>query len=562
MSLERVVDHLRRVGAASVEDTTRWVSEVCGLLLHAPRPLEVRAELVQVGAPGVATVLEARPFDGTPRESVRQLAALAFELLKGSPPPEGPLGHDDFFGFRPELARLIAASLVGTGPTDVAAFLAQLQSLRSDTAAYRLNDTVSSQSKPDVPVALEGRLVGTLLGPYELVAALGSGGMGEVYRAKHARLGREVAVKVLRPEFAAMPDVVHRFFQEAKVVNDINHPHIVQIIDFVESPTAVFCVMELLHGRTLSQVMRDDGPLALVRIEGLMTQVCDAIAAAHARDVVHRDIKPDNLFVTVDAQGHEQMKVLDFGIARRLDPKDASRTQAGVVMGTPSYMAPEQAVGRPVDARADVYSLGVVLYELVSGASMASLSSAPVRLERTAGGEAVSKRLGEAIEASLQVDPVRRPASVQVMRDALSPPLVKQRAKWPWAVASALAAGGAMTLWWSSDAEVQTAAPVIDAGIVTSVTVITPVVEIDAGVAVPEVPRVSERPAHHKKLAEVRRRYARLVKQFGAGQLTSIERQVIESALNAPKSTSPRELADLIGDAEASLRDAERRLEH
>ncbi|MBL8912142.1 MAG: serine/threonine protein kinase, partial [Archangium sp.] len=339
------------------------------------------------------------------------------------PPPEGPVPSDAWVGLRPELARVLAAALAGTGAADVQALGALLSALRSDTAAYALgkNDTVQSSNPPapSAPRATEGALAGTTLGSYELIALLGSGGMGEVYRAKHARLGREVAVKVLRPEYAAMPDVVQRFFQEAKVVNDINHPHIVQIVDFVESPQAVFCVMELLRGRSLTRVVKEDGPLPLARIRVLLEQVCDALVAAHARGVVHRDIKPDNLFVTVDAQGVEQIKVLDFGIARRLTADDSAKTRAGMVMGTPSYMAPEQAAGRPVDVRADVYAVGVVLYELLTATSMIDLKAPPTRVDRSALGEQIPDALAKVIEASLSFDPDKRPANIGPLRDAL-----------------------------------------------------------------------------------------------------------------------------------------------
>src|SRR5512145_1819303 len=138
---------------------------------------------------------------------------------------------------------------------------------------------------------------GATLGSYELVSLLGKGAMGRVFRARHVRLGREVAIKVLNPEFVARPDVVQRFFREARVVNDIDHEHIVEVTDFVESPGLAYLVMELLDGQSLRELMKQKGRKypPLKRIVGIMAQVCDALEAAHEKGVFHRDLKPDNV---------------------------------------------------------------------------------------------------------------------------------------------------------------------------------------------------------------------------------------------------------------------------
>jgi len=555
-TVERVSEYLRRVGAATPEDTTRWLGELCAVLLRADSPLDVEASLVSVGD---SIGLERRAFAGTPRELVGRIARLGYELLKGAPPPES-VPADAWIGLRPELARLLASAIAGTGAADVASFHAQLMALRSDTAAYQLPDTIPP-SKVVAPARV-GVLAGTLLGSYELISALGSGGMGEVYRARHVRLGREVAVKVLRPEYASMPDVVQRFFQEAKIVNDINHPHIVQIIDFVELPSAVFCVMELLAGRTLSAVVEQEGPLSLSRITGLMGQVCEALEAAHARGVVHRDIKPDNVFVVVDADGREQVKVLDFGIARRLTPGDSARTQAGLVMGTPSYMAPEQAAGRPVDVRADVYAVGVVLYELLTGTSMIELRAAPTRVGVSAKGEAVPRALAEVVERCLSLDPAGRPASMETVLAAMGGEV--KRASWPWALGAALILAGVVA--WIPRGETVVVPEVVDAGVAPIVVVVEPkpvvdsgvvvVLEVDAGVVRKSV---SANSALRKRLAAVKRRFDSLVARFGSSQLTTIERQTVAAALSGGELPAS-ELSALLADAEASLSDAERRL--
>ncbi|MFO0597273.1 MAG: serine/threonine-protein kinase [Myxococcaceae bacterium] len=433
-------------------------------------------------------------------------------------------------------------------------------------------DTVLSSGKSGETVP---GLVGKTLGSYELTALLGAGGMGEVYRGRHTLLGREVAVKVLRDEYASNPEVVQRFFQEAKLVNDINHPHIVQIIDFAQVDGSVFCVMELLQGRSLATVIEQEGPLSLARIIDLTDQVCDALSAAHRLGVVHRDIKPDNLFVTLDAQGAERVKVLDFGIARR---PDGSKTAVGMVMGTPGYMAPEQAAGRAVDARADLYSLGVVLYELLTASSMVELKGPPTRVTVSAKGEPIAAPLSDAIEACLSLDAARRPVSVDALRAALHDRTSRRRpVVIALAAAAVLAVVGALALLPPSP-------PGERAGVrgVTSPEPTAVTTQIDAGpapiaaVQPVEPPTIDAGPAGEphlpiknttgpslalkKRLKKVQSRYDALVKKFGTTQLTSIERQTVAAAL--AKDAAPTDLPQLAADAESALGQAERRLDH
>jgi len=214
-------------------------------------------------------------------------------------------------------------------------------------------------------------MVGRLLGVYRIDAVLGRGGMGEVFRAVDTRLGREVAIKVIAPELAADADRQRRFLQEARAVSALNHPNIVTLYDITASDGVEFLVLEYVHGRSLTEVIRPGG-LPLGDVVRYAAEMADALGAAHAAGVLHRDIKPANVMVTDDGR----IKVLDFGLAklvRRVGADDDTEmagtalTEAGVVMGTVAYMPPEQARGEPVDARSDLFSLGAVLYELATG---------------------------------------------------------------------------------------------------------------------------------------------------------------------------------------------------
>ncbi|MEM9493059.1 MAG: serine/threonine-protein kinase, partial [Myxococcota bacterium] len=205
-----------------------------------------------------------------------------------------------------------------------------------------------------------------------IAAKLGAGGMGEVYRAVHERLGRQVAIKTLKPQAAADHKLLQRFFGEARVVNEIRHENIVEVTDLVEaadhSGQPSYMVMELLEGRTLTQAIRQAGRITPHRCAYIGAQIADAIAAAHALDVVHRDLKPDNVFLIRRQGSPDYVKILDFGIAR-LQPEMSGleATQSGVVIGTPAYMSPEQASGKKVTGAADIYALGVILFHMLTG---------------------------------------------------------------------------------------------------------------------------------------------------------------------------------------------------
>ncbi|HTE52237.1 MAG TPA: protein kinase [Kofleriaceae bacterium] len=222
----------------------------------------------------------------------------------------------------------------------------------------------------------QDRLLGAKVGNYEVKQKLGEGGMGAVYLAVHPNIGKRVALKVLHPEFSSNEDVIGRFFTEAKAVNDIQHPNIVDIIDYGEMPPfggmgqkVVYFIMEFLAGDSLAKVIHDQAPLAPERAQMIAIQIADALGASHRHGIVHRDLKPDNVMISQRRDGRDFVKVLDFGIAKLTgDQQGSRRTRTGIVMGTPAYMSPEQCEGRGnIDHRTDIYALGILLYEMLTG---------------------------------------------------------------------------------------------------------------------------------------------------------------------------------------------------
>ena len=285
---------------------------------------------------------------------------------------------------------------------------------------------------------------GTRLGPYEIVAAIGAGGMGEVYRARDTKLGREVALKVLPEEFAADAERMARFEREAKVLASLNHPNIASIYGFEDSsgagtparaPFPVHAlVMELVEGPTLAELITM-GPLRVDDALPIAKQVCEGLEYAHDRGIVHRDLKPANVKVTPDGA----VKLLDFGLAKALEGDAAAKdpsssptmsrlaTQAGIILGTAAYMSPEQAKRKPVDRRADIWAFGCVLYEMLSGKkpfdgeTVTDILAAVVRGEPDwsllpVGTPASMRRL---LERCLKKDPKQRLQAIGEARSAM-----------------------------------------------------------------------------------------------------------------------------------------------
>ena len=311
---------------------------------------------------------------------------------------------------------------------------------------------------------------GTRLGPYEIRAPLGAGGMGEVYRATDTRLGREVAIKVLPQAVAADPERLARFEREAKVLASLNHPAIAAIYGVEESGPAKALVMELVEGPTLSDRLLS-GPLALDEALRVARQIAAALEAAHDKGIVHRDLKPANVKLTADGD----VKVLDFGLAKALDAPGSSdlaqsptitamATQHGVILGTAAYMSPEQARGGAVDKRADIWAFGCVLYEMLTGRRPFAEDTVSDTLAAVLRGEvdwsalppatppALRRLLGRCLEkdrklrlhdigdAQFELEEAARPpgaAPAAAADPAIA--LLRRRARWGWIAAAAAA---------------------------------------------------------------------------------------------------------------------------
>jgi serine/threonine-protein kinase len=290
-----------------------------------------------------------------------------------------------------------------------------------------------SQPAADLGTFEPASLVGaTLDGRYVLTGHLATGGMGAVFRAKHVHLRKEFAVKVLRPDLTSSPDLVERFRREAEIASSLEHDNIVKVSDFGRSSEGfLFLVMELLQGESLFERLRREGFLPPQEAVPILWQICSALEAAHARGVVHRDLKPENVFLARTVSGREVTKILDFGIAKFADPGSRSATQAGVVVGTPEYLAPEQAMGTSVDARADVYAVGLIAWRMLVGhhpfkaddarGLLMMQATKPVpALTEARPDLASSPALVAAVAKACEKEPVARQQSAALLRDDLA----------------------------------------------------------------------------------------------------------------------------------------------
>ncbi|MFO0614498.1 MAG: serine/threonine-protein kinase [Polyangiaceae bacterium] len=224
------------------------------------------------------------------------------------------------------------------------------------------------QPLPDPsPGAEEDPLIGEVLnGSFCIVGTIGEGGMGRVYEAEHVRLPRRYAVKVLAAHYARNAEAIGRFEREAQAAARVTHPNVLDVVDVIRARDGRPCIVtELLKGEELTSILARERKLSVLRSISIVREACRGLAAAHAERIVHRDLKPENLFVVEDVSGEERVKILDFGVAKLSDGSNLTRT--GMIVGTPAYMAPEQARGLAVDGRTDLYALGAVLYHLVTG---------------------------------------------------------------------------------------------------------------------------------------------------------------------------------------------------
>jgi hypothetical protein len=287
----------------------------------------------------------------------------------------------------------------------------------------------SAAAPHDRPLgAAPGDILG---GRYELQRLLGVGGTGAVFEAKHTTIGRVVALKLLLPEIAANPTVARRFLQEAQTANAVRHRNIVEVIDFGDDHGRLFMVMEFLQGESLAATLKREAPMRPGAILALLDPIFAGLHFAHLQGVVHRDVKPQNIFIVHEPDGARVPKLLDFGIAKRLVQGDTQLTGTGMILGTPAYMAPEQARGaRDVTPAADQYALGAILYQALSGQIPHQAETFPAMLIAIVSGPPADLRtlrpdldpaLAAVIMRALHPNPDARFPTVAALRDALRP---------------------------------------------------------------------------------------------------------------------------------------------
>jgi serine/threonine protein kinase len=304
-------------------------------------------------------------------------------------------------------------------------------------------DSNGDESDPayDVDPGRRGPLTGRLIdGRYQILDLIGEGGMGAVYRAVHKRMDKELAFKVLLPEYTAMEGLTKRFQQEAQSASRLDHPGIIQVFDFGQTDDGLlYLVMAYLRGRSLTDIISAAAPMPAARAVALGAQICDALGHAHAQGVVHRDLKPDNVMILPRDDGAEQVKLLDFGIAKITQGKGAATglTELGAVFGTPEYLSPEQAAGDPADHRSDLYSVAVLMYEMLSARNLfcvdtnvkylsAHIHDAPTPLGSIVPSLGLSSRLDQVVMQGLAKSPDQRFQSAEdlalALRRAVSQP--------------------------------------------------------------------------------------------------------------------------------------------
>ena len=286
------------------------------------------------------------------------------------------------------------------------------------------------------PLAVADPYIGRdLAGQFRILEKIGSGGMGAVYKAEQPEMRRFVAVKILHPRYLSRPDLVSRFRREARAMSHLSHPNTARVFLYGQlDDGACYFVMEYLAGRNLAQTVRAEGPMDVTRAVNIMVQVCGALEEAHKQGIVHRDLKPENVFLTTQGGISDYPKVLDFGLAkvteREMRPGSLILTQEGMVFGTPEFMSPEQARGEKLDGRSDIYSLGIIMYELLTGKLpfdanqpmefiQKHIKEPPIPLAKRAPNRDWPAGLWEALEKSLAKQPSQRFGTANELAAAL-----------------------------------------------------------------------------------------------------------------------------------------------
>ncbi len=275
-------------------------------------------------------------------------------------------------------------------------------------------------------------------GQFQILQKIGTGGMGSVYKAAQPEMNRMVAIKILHPKLAARKDLVSRFRREARAMSQLTHPNTVKVFMYgeLEDDGSLYIVMEFLEGRNLNQTVRKGGPLPPDRAIPVLVQCCGALHEAHQMGIVHRDLKPENIFLSEQRGIKDYPKVLDFGLAkvteRQMRPGSVILTQEGMVFGTPEFMSPEQAQGKNLDARSDIYSLAVILYEVLTGKLpfnaktpmeyiQKHVMEQPILLNQRVPGKTFPPGLEAAINKAIAKKPDDRFQTAEEFAEALKP---------------------------------------------------------------------------------------------------------------------------------------------
>lgn len=294
--------------------------------------------------------------------------------------------------------------------------------------------TSAAETRSDEQDAIIGRVIG---GKYKILSRLGGGGMGAVYRAEQQLIQRTVALKILHTHLcdSNSEEFMKRFQREATIASRIDHPNVVTLYDFGIEDGSPYIVMQYAEGRTLKTLLLEEGPLELQRVGEILRQICSALSVAHESGIIHRDLKPDNIMVVRRPDGSERVQVLDFGIAKPIGvlggEANVNLTRTGTFMGTPKYMAPEQALEKEIDVRCDIYSLGVILYEMITGevpfhspspmeVLLKHVHSAPVPAREFKPELNIPVEVSNVVMKALEKDPVKRFSSVKALSEAFA----------------------------------------------------------------------------------------------------------------------------------------------